>query len=60
MDMTKCVCDKPMMRSDRPDQKCGYCQAVICRATKRRNNYRTHGPCQTDATREFGRQRRKK
>lgn len=37
----------------RSDQKCPPCQAAICKATKGKNNYKAHGPMQTDATRTW-------
>ncbi len=41
------------------ETKCSECQNAVRRQVKRsRNNYRAHGPCQTQATREYGRKSR--
>lgn len=44
------ICDP--RGTGRNNQKCAACQMEICRKTKR-NNYRAHGPMQTDATRTW-------
>ena len=47
------VCDPN--KTGRHDQECSDCQNRIRRDTKTKNRYLTHGPCQTPATRLYGR-----
>lgn len=56
-----CTSDEPRNCAAklRTETKCSGCQDDVRRAAKKgRNHYRTHGPCQTDATREYGRRKK--
>jgi hypothetical protein len=53
----KAICDP--RGTGRNDQLCSDCQRKIARATKTRNRYVAHGPCQTAEQRELSGRRRR-